>query len=225
MKKIAIGTAALLVAGAVSGCSFGDSAYYNILGYAEAANAKTLHSQLDSGHISVIDNSTGELTEEFTFMYRSDGNLMYSYMGNDGETVRWEFHNGSEINYRESGDTEWSYIEPGSEEYFVYTETNRHPYTAEGVIAVNAYAITDSKAEEADGGRKITFYYDASRLADTLSDIGVLDSFESTLWLDGEGYCYRLDQLAVFDGGELVSDFSMFIDMMNEVTELSRPEI
>lgn len=225
MKKIAIGTAALLIMGAAAGCSFGDSAYYNILGYAEAANAKTLHSKLDSGHISVIDNATGELTEEFTFMYRSDGNLMYSYMGNDGETVRWEFHNGSEINYRESGDTEWSYIEPSSEEYFVYTKTNQHPYTAEGVIAVNAYAITDSEAEEADGGWKITFYYNASQLADTLSDIGVLDSFESTIWLDSEGYCYRLDQLAVFDGGEQVSDFSMFIDRMNEVTELTRPEI
>ena len=224
MKKIAIGTAALLIAGAVTGCSFGDSAYYNILGYAEAANAKTLHSQLDSGHISVVDNATGELTEEFTFMYRSDGNLMYSYMGNDGETVRWEFHNGSEINSRENGETEWEFIEPSSEDYYVYTRTDRHPYTAEGVIAVNAYAITDSKVEEADGGVKATFYYDASLLAASLSDMGSLDSFESTIWLNEKGYCYRLDQLAVFDGGENVSDFSMFIDMMNEVRSLTRPE-
>ena len=225
MKKIAIGAAALLVMGAVTGCSFGDSAYYNILGYAEAANAKTLHSQLDSGHISVIDNASGELTEEFTFMYRSDGNLMYSYMGNDGETVRWEFHNGSEINYRESGETEWHFIEPSDEDYFVYTRTNQHPYTAEGVIAVNAYAITDSEAEEVNGGWKVTFYYNASQLADTLSDIGALDSFESTIWLDSEGYCYRLDQLAVFDGGEQVSDYSMYIDSVNEISELTRPEI
>lgn len=225
LKKTAACMAALLVLGTASGCSFGDSAYYDIPGYAEATNAKTLHSQLDSGHISVVDNSTGEVTEEFTFKYRPDGNLMYSYMGSDGDRVYYEFHNGSEINARYGGDTEWHFIEPGSEDYFVYTRENQHPYTAEGVIAVNAYAITDSKAEELDGGRKVTFYYNASRLADTLAEIGRLDSFESTIWLNGEGYCYRLDQLAVFDGGEQTSDFSMFIDEMNEVEELTRPEI
>ena len=225
LKKAVKWIAALVIFGTVTGCSFGDSAYYNILGYAEATNAKTLHAQLDSGHISVVDNSTGEITEEFTFMYRPDGNLMYSYMGSDGETVYYEFHNGSEINTRYKGDAQWEFIDRSSEDYFVYTRTNQHPYTAEGVIAVNAYAITDSKAEEVDGGWKVTFYYNASQLADTLSDIGTLDSFESTIWLNGEGYCYRLDQLAVFDGGESVSDFSMFIDKMNEVEELKRPEI
>ena len=223
LKKTVKGIAALLLLGAITGCSFGG--YDSITGYAEAAKAKTLHTQLDSGHIRVVDNSTGEVTEEFTFMYRSDGNLMYSYMGSDGETVRYEFHNGSEINSRKSGAAEWEFIEPSSEDYFVFTRTDRHPYTSEGVIAVNAYAITDSKAEETDGGMKVTFYYDASRLASSLSDVGSLDSFESTIWLNEEGYCCRLDQLAVFDGGENVSDFSMFIDRMNEVTELTRPEI
>ncbi|MCH5201065.1 MAG: hypothetical protein J1F60_08905 [Oscillospiraceae bacterium] len=224
LKQAVKGIAVLLLLGAAAGCSFGDIGYDDITGYSEAAKAKTLYTQLDSGHIRVVDNSTGEVTEEFTFMYRSDGNLMYSYMGSDGEKVRWEFHNGSEINSRENGETEWEFIEPSSEDYYVYTRTDRHPYTAEGVIAVNAYAITDSKVEEADGGVKATFYYDASLLAASLSDMGSLDSFESTIWLNAEGYCYRLDQLAVFDGGENVSDFSMFIDMMNEVRSLTRPE-
>lgn len=225
LKKTIKGIAALLFLTAVTGCSLGGSAYYGISGYAEAAKAKTLHSQLESGHISVVDNAAGEVTEEFTFMYRSDGSLIYSYIGNDGERVYYEFHNGSEINSRCDGDTDWSYIEPGSEDYYVYTKANRHPCTAEGAIALNAYAITDSKVEETEGGQKITFYYDASQLAASMADMGSLDSFESTVWLNGEGYCYRLDQLAVFDGGESVSDFSMFIDMMNEVTDLSRPEI
>ena len=224
-KRIVKGIAALLLLGTATGCYFGGSAdYFSIEGYAEAANAKTLYARLDSGHFYMQDNATGKVTEEFTFLYRSDGNLMYSYMGDDGETVRYEFHNGSEINYRENDDKEWKFIAQGSDDYFVYTRTNLHPYTAEGLISVNAYAVTDSEVEEQDGGLKITFYYDASQLAASLAEIGTLDSFESTLWLNGEGYCYRLDQYAVFDGGEQVSDYSMHIDSMNEITELKRPD-
>lgn len=225
LKKIAKGFSVIFVLLAAAGCAFGDSAYMNILGYPEAANAKTLYAQLDSGHIRVVDNSTGEVTEEFTFMYRPDGNLMYSYMGSDGDEIYYEFHNGSEINYHSDADTEWSYMDQSDEQYFVYTRTSQHPYTAEGMISVNAYAITDSKAEPEGDGWRITFYYNAHQLADPLAEVGKLDSFESTLWINGDGYCYRLDQLAVFDGGETVSDFSMYIDSMNEVKELVRPEI
>ena len=224
-KRIVKGIAALFILAAAAGCSFGNTAYLNIAGYPEAANAKTLYAQLDSGHIRVVDNQTGDVTEEFTFLYRSDGNLMYNYMGSDGNEIYYEFHNGSEINYRSDTDTEWSYMDQSDEQYFVYTRSNQHPYTAEGMISVNAYAITDSEVEAADGGVKITFRYDASQLAASLAEVGTLDSFESTLWLNEEGYCYRLDQRAVFDGGESVSDYSMYIDSMNELTELVRPEI
>ena len=224
-KRIVKGVGALFILLAAAGCSFGDAAYYNIEGYLEAANAKTLYAQLNSGHIRVVDNSNGDVTEEFTFLYRSDGNLMYSYRGSDGDEIYYEFHNGSEINYRSGGDTEWSYMEPSDEQYFVYTKTNQHPYTAEGMISVNAYAITESEVESGDGGMRVTFRYDASQLAASLAEVGALDSFESTLWLNEEGYCYRLDQKAVFDGGTSVSDYSMYIDSMNELTELVRPEI
>ena len=226
LKRIVKGIAALLIMFAAAGCSLSsDAAYFSIEGYDRAANAKTLYAQLDSGHFYMQDNATGKITEEFTFLYRSDGNLMYSYMGDDGEERYYEFHNGSEINNRYDGDESWSFIQQGEEDYYVYSKSNRHPYTAEGLISVNAYAVTDSKVEDYDNGVKITFYYDASRLADTLSEIGELDSFESTLWLNEEGYCYRLDQLAVFDDGENISDYSMYIDSMNELTELVRPEI
>ena len=222
-KRIVKGIAVLLVLGTAAGCSLGDSAYYDIQGYAEAVNAKTLYSQLDSGHFYMQDNSTGKITEEFTFLYRSDGNLMYSYMGTDGKDTYYEFHNGSEINFRSNDETEWSYIDQSSEKYFVFSRSEPHPFTAEGVISVNAYAVTGSSVEEIPEGLKITFSYDPAQLASSLSEVGTLVSFDSTLWLNGEGYCYRLDQYAVFDGGEQVSDYSMFIDSMNELTELTRP--
>lgn len=225
-KRIIKGIAVLLALTAVGGCSmFGGVDYSDIEGYSEVANAKTLYAQLDSGHFYMQDNSTGRITEEFTFMYRSDGNLMYSYMGTEGKDTYYEFHNGSEINFRSNDETEWSYLDQSSERYFVFNRNDPHPLTLEGVISVNAYAVTESSVEETSNGLKITFSYDPTQLAQSLSEVGTLVSFDSTLWLNGEGYCYRLDQKGVFNGGELVFDHSMFIDRMNEITELTRPEI
>lgn len=227
-KAVACLTAATLLTSSFCGCSPESAAYKSIDGYEEAANAKKLYAALDSGHLTTVDNSTGNTTMEFSFMYRPDGNLMYSSMSSEGDQVLYEFHNGSEINRREGGSTDWTFILQGEEDYYVYTRDDPHPYTTEGVISVNAYALTDSKVEDAeDGGKKITFYYDPAQLASALAELGELQSFESTIWLNSEGYCFRLDQKAVFDNGgkEEVSDFSMYIDQMNEITHLSRPEI
>lgn len=230
IKKIFSAFAPILVLMAVTmlgACSFGENSYKDIEGYDDVQRAKKLYTELDSGHFYMQDNSTGKVTEEFTFRYREDGNLTYIYMGTERETIYYEFHNGSEINYKTNSDAEWSFTEQGNEKYFVYDRENRHPYTNEGVISMNAYAVTDSKVEKSADGKKITFYYNAELLADQLAELGEIQSFESSVWLDGDGYCYRLDQKGVFekDGAEEVSDFSMFIDSMNELGELKRPDV
>ena len=61
-----------------------------------------------------------------------------------------------------------------------------------------------------------------------MSELGELKRFECSIWLDKNGYCYRLDQKGVFDnvGEESVSDYSMFIDKMNEIEgDIKRPEV
>lgn len=212
---------------ALSACFPENAAYKSIDGYSDVAAAKELYVGLNSGHFYMQDNETGEVTEEFAFRYRDDGNLTYFSMGTEGEKVYYEFHNGSEINYKYKDDSEWSFIGQGDESYRVYDRKNRHPYTTEGVISMNAYAVTDSKVEEQAEGKKITFYYDAAQFAESLSEMGEIQSFESSIWLDSDGYCYRLDQKGVFekDGEEVVSDFSMLIDSVNELGELKRPEV
>lgn len=235
MKKIFLKKAAFLLLGAIMLCSlsacFGDlgesAAYKSIEGYSDVKNAKKLYTDLDSGHFYMQDNSDGRVTEEFTFKYRADGRLTYSYMGSDGDSIYYEFHNGSEINHKNKGDSDWQFEAQGSENYYVYDRKNRHPYTDEGVISMNAYAVTDSTLEEVNGGKKITFYYNPDQFKESLSMLGELKSFECTVWLDSGGYCYRLDQKGVFDndGTEEVSDYSMFIDGMNEIEEVVRPEV
>ncbi|MCM1054639.1 MAG: hypothetical protein NC394_03865 [Bacteroides sp.] len=211
----------------LAACSPEAAAYKSIDGYAEVMEAKKLYTALDSGHFYMRDNESGEITEEFTFKYREDGNLTYLFIGTEGDKAYCEFHNGSEINFKYNGDGEWSFIGQGDESYRYYDRKKRHPYTEEGVISMNAYAVTGSSVEETENGKKITFYYNAAQFAEALSELGDIKSFESSIWLDQEGYCCRLDQKGVFekDGKEIVSDFSMIIDSMNEVGELKRPEI
>lgn len=225
-KNIIKITSAAIITSLFGGCTFLGSDYGNIPGYAEISRAKELYTELDSGHMYMQDNDTGEVTEEFTFRYREDGCLTYIYTGTEGDMKRCEFHNGSEINYKNSGDTQWSFIQQGDDSYCVYDRTNRHPYTGEGVISMNAYAVKNSTVEDVNGGKKISLEYDETQFAEALAELGELKSFDSVIWLDEEGYCYRLDQKGVFlnDGEETVSDYSMFIDSMNRVGELTRPE-
>lgn len=208
----------------MGGCSFGAADYSHIEGYAQVEKAQKLYSELDSGHFYMQDNATGKKTGEFTFKYREDGHLMYMYMASDESGLYSEFHNGSEINRKEGEGGKWSFIAQGDENYFFYSRDNKHPYACEGVISMNAFAITDSSVEKEGEGEKISFKYDPAALAGAFEGMGTLKSFESTIWLNDEGYCRRLDQKGVFDkdGGEIAYDYSMFIDMMNEVEKVER---
>lgn len=199
--------------------------YSNIEGYADVNNAKKLYAELNSAHFYMQDNTTGQISEEFTFMYNSNGNLLYSHTATDGENVYYEYCNGAELSTKHKSDENWTLLTYGDEGFQVYTREKKHPYTDEGVISVNAYAITDSLVEKTDEGEKVFFNYNPKALADSLSELGELKSFESTIWLNNEGYCFRLDQRAVFENnGEQVSDYSLFIDNMNDVAEIIKPK-
>ena len=222
--KGVLGAAAL--SSVISGCSFGAVDYSYIEGYDQVVNAQRLYAELDSGHFFMQNNTTEEKTGEFTFKYREDGQLAYMYMAADENGIYLEFHNGSEINLKENGAEEWSFIAQGDEKYYSYSRENKHPFTTEGVISMNAFAVTDSLAEKDGDGEKIQFKYNVAAFAESFEGMGTIKSFESTVWINGEGYCWRLDQKGVFqkDGKENVYDYSMFIDEMNEVEKVERVE-
>lgn len=223
MRKILLCVGAVILVLVSASCNI-SSDYSGITGYEQVSKAQKLYAELESGHFYMQNNDTGEKTEEFTFRYREDGQLSYMYAANDGSGTYLEFHNGSEINTKTDKDADWSFISQGNENYYSYSKDNKHPYTTEGVISMNAFAVTEGKAEElSEGGEKISFSYNPSLLASAFSEIGKLESFTSAVWINEEGYCYRLDQVGKFDGGK-VMDYSMFIDSMNEVEKVERTD-
>lgn len=223
LKKIIQFLPVFSVCSILAGCM--NTNYSNIEGYSYVSEAKELYSGLSSAHFYIRDNTSGQITEDFTFMYNAGGSLAYSHTATDGEDVYYEYCNGAELSAKHGKDGNWTLFTYGDEEFHSYTREKKHPYTDGSVISVNAYAITGSAAEETDGGRKISFSYDPKALAGSLSELGELKSFESTIWLNNEGYCFRLDQKAVFENnGEQISDYSLFIENMNDVTEIVKPE-
>ena len=114
--------------------------------------AKKMHTELEAAHIIVEDISKGRYANEQPVQeiwYRFQGDVMqYMYIGRDLETGEeyYEFNNGTELDTWHTGDTEWSAVAKGSEDYYSYSRTKRH-YFADGELLLNDYAAAVSSSE------------------------------------------------------------------------------
>ena len=229
MKKYCLYIFTIVCALALSGCSLFGADYSGIAGYSQVETARDLYTALDSGRLTIVDNSSGEITQDFVFKYEGDV-LTYSYVVVDENEIYCEYHNGSEINYTTDKDEAWTALDATSEQYFVKSKTDRHPLTDRTAISINADSIVSGTvSEQADGGFVITYDYDIEKLASyatALETVGTLTGFATALEIDGEGYCTALTQTATFidaDGNELAVDYTMTITQMNSVESVTRP--
>lgn len=227
LKKISASAAALLLCvGVLSGCSEGSK----FEGCDEINAAKTLYENVNSGHVKVVDNITGLITQDFTFMYDDSDVLVYSYRGTDGEIIFYEYGNGSEINYCYAGDNEWSVITQGSEDFYNYTRTNKHAFTSQSVISLNESSIIGTKAEPTeDGGKIVTVEYDVARLnqnaGSQMDAIGSFADFKAEITLNSEGYVTVMHQWGEVVGGDsnVDLDYTTSFTELNGVSEVTRP--
>lgn len=229
MKKLCLYIFIMVCAMTLGGCSMFGADYSNIAAYDKIEAARDLYTALDSGRLTIVDNSSGEITQDFIFKYEEDV-LTYSYVVVDENEIYYEYHNGSEINYTTDHDAAWTALDATSEQYYVKTKTDKHPLTDRTAISINADSIVSGTVtEKADGGFTVTYDYDVEKLASyatVLESVGALTGFTTSLEIDGEGYCTALTQTGTFvdtDGNELAVDYTMTITEMNEVAKVTRP--
>lgn len=225
-KIIATGAALLMSAALFTGCAGGSK----FDGCDEINAAKKLYENVDSGHVTVVDNITGLITQDFTFMYDDSDVLNYSYRGTDGDVIFYEYGNGSEINYCYATDNQWSVIIQGSDEFYNYTRTNRHAFTSQSVISLNESSITGTTVKDnSDGGKTVTVQYDVAKLntnsGSQMDAIGSFANFNAEITLNGDGYVVELHQWGevVGDGANTDLDYTTTFTELNQVTEVTRP--
>lgn len=227
MKKTIILFLATIIVACVSLTGCAD--YSKLIGYNEIVNARTLYKNLNSAHIIVTDKDRNMVTQDFTFMYNSDGNLVYSYYGTDGSTKYYEYNDGSKMSYSENG--EWKEIPADDENYIVYTRDKRNSLTNEGVLFLAADSIAQTTMTTNDNGTKeVIVQYDVSRLNDSvagqLAQIGTLKEFSTTFYIDAEGYCTSMTENGVVDnnGEESKVTYELVIENMNDIGKVEKVE-
>lgn len=203
--------------------------FSSIDGYQLIEQAQVLYEQLESAHVVVTDLDTDIVTQDFTFLYKDDV-LTYSYIGTDGATIYYEYHNGSEINHTTADADSWVFIDPSSSDYYTYSKSSRHPYASRQLISVSPESVTSSTVTNLEGGgTQISFEYNVDVLnqnsANSLAEIGTLNSFSVTVKLDNIGNCIELRQQAevVNDGVTTSENYLLTISDMNAISEITRP--
>ena len=227
MKKLVkIGAALAAIVIAVCGCS---KSYDHIAGYDVVSKAKQLYASLNSAHVKIKDNNANLITQDFLYKYNGD-TLVYCYIGTDGEKTYYEYNNGSELNYTDSTMTQWNFYDMSAPEFYSYSRSQPHPMASQTAISINADSIVDGGvADNPDGSKLITYHYDAAQLnsyASSLSTVGTLVEFTTTLCINPDGYCTELSQLAILevDGKQTSVDYTMTIDEMNKVEKVELPK-
>ena len=160
-------------------------------GKALTDRAKSLHTSLESAHITVTDMNN-ELVQDIS--YRFAGDIMqYMYYGKDSESGKeyYEFNNGTELDYITLPDeTEWSFKSKGEDGYYNYSRASRH-YFADGSKLFTDYAAAVSGSEEGYslyGGKSLTLSYDTEKLRqyEGMADI---TAYREVFEFDEEGFC------------------------------------
>lgn len=221
MRKLFTAAMAVIIICICAGCED----YTKIEGYELMVGAQDIYEALNSAHITVTDKNSGLVTQDFIFKYEGE-TLTYSYAGTDGDTVYYENHNGSRIEYTYADTDEWRIIEAADENYFQYTKTSRHPLASRQLLEISEEAISASSVKEGDNGSKIvSFDYDIDKLKprndDAFSRTGKeeLTYFHIEAVLNQNGECTSFTQRAklINDGVIKEEEYEVLISEMNSV--------
>ena len=156
--------------------------------------AGKLHTELESAHIVLMDNLTGETLQEITYRFAGDV-MQYMYIGYDTESGKTycEFNNGTELDMITlPEETEWTCVSKGNEGYYGYSRASRH-YFADGARLLADYdmAVSGTHIIEEKLYRTLYLEYDREKLSQysALAELGEFSDFDMEFTFDTDGRC------------------------------------
>ncbi len=182
---------------ALSGCGGKSYTGKNIVD-----RAKSLHTGLESAHITVSDCSDSDneiIVQEIWYRFAGDV-MQYMYIGRDAATGEeyYEFNNGTELDTWHSGDADWSFAAKGSEGFYNYSRASRH-YFADGDKLLEDHSSAVSEAAVTDGEKHISIEYYAD-MGQYYSSMEGITDYSARYDFDSDGYCAVHTMTYIKDG-------------------------
>lgn len=215
MKKHFAFAALISAAILFGGCSADNS---NVAGYDAVMSVRKNAASADSGHYSVINNSTGISEQEFTYFYDKKNKLHYLCTGvSDGSEYR-EYYTGTDLYTEQNGALK-------SDNTVVYNRKSTHPFADGQLFFMLPECISDSRCDEADGETVYTYDYDTEKLADKFESLNGLTAISAEYRFDSDGnFADFVQNSTVTDNGKTTENsYTVTFDRVNEITDIPDP--
>ena len=125
-------------------------------------DARKAYAELDSAKVTMTNEETGEVDQEFTFMYDEKDVCVFSYYGKNGDDVYAQYNNGVEDMKFENG--KYSHTVRGDRDFNQYTRSARHPQADEGLLVYSPTAVKKADKSEKDGEISVRYEYDLAKM-------------------------------------------------------------
>ena len=215
-KTFAVLSAIILILGIFSSCaSAGEVAGEDLI-----LSAREWYTSLDSAHVSVVNDFTGETEQEFIFKYDEKGVMTYSYVGT-AEGIRLaQFNNGREQFTDDNGSI--SALTSEDLSFTAYSRDVPYPMADEGLILYYKRAVSSAGViSSEDGGISVTLGYDPEKLGDYDGD-GEITSFTAVYTFDNGGNFVSLCEKTVLSVGGTPEEhsYTVYITDVNSVARV-----
>ena len=204
------------------GCTAGES----VPGEDLILHARKEYAALDSAHVEVVNNETGEAEQVFIFKYDEKGMMTYSYVGMAEGIYLAQYNNGREQFTNDNG--EIIALDASSLQFAAYSREVPYPMAGEGLILFYKKAVIaeGSYVEEHDGITEVHHRYDVSKIGEYDGE-GELAGFDVTYRFGADGSLIDLTETTVerFEVDEqnssvIIHSYTIYISERNEVARV-----
>ncbi|MDE7362038.1 MAG: hypothetical protein K2N38_08910 [Oscillospiraceae bacterium] len=198
--------------------------------YGDIRQAKKLYEALDSAHVVMLDNKTGEPLMDFSFYINKKDEMIFSYESSEKDEMAYS--DGKQFFYKTGGDSGWTAITPKDEAYIynIYNRKYRYPYARGALFFVDADSVSSAETAQDGGDTLITYVYDCEKLNDRvvskLENVTAFSVLTCVYRINSDGYITEFTEtgsLTDETGTEQSIDMTYRVMEMNGISVIENP--
>lgn len=198
--------------------------------YGDIRQAKKLYEALESAHVVMLDNKTGEPLMDFSFYINKKDEMIFSYESSEKDEMAYS--DGKQFFYKTGGDDGWTAITPKDEAYIynIYNRKYRYPYARGALFFVDADSVSSAETAQDGGDTLITYVYDCGKLNDRvvskLENVTAFSVLTCVYRINSDGYITEFTEtgsLTDETGTEQSIDMTYRVMEMNGISVIENP--